>query len=71
MTMNRKERLFWVGAFIDGFSSSTVTVYEVGKMTYKSVASARNAYNNYIRESQRENKIKVMTRGEKVFLYKV
>lgn len=65
-------RRFMVEMYVDRFCEMTIlTVWEVSKTTYTSVASARNAYNNYIRETGRSGKVKVMTRGEKIFLYKI
>lgn len=70
MKLTKENRGFWAEAFIDAFAESAKSVFEIGKMGYKSAQSARNKYNRYIQESRRESKIRVMTKGERVFLYK-
>lgn len=71
MTLTRKNRKFWLDAFIEAFVDSKYSVYEIGKFEYKNADSARTSINACIRESGRENQIKVMTKGERVFLYKI
>lgn len=71
MILTRKERKYWAEGFIDAFAESAVTVFEIGKLDYKTVESARASYNAYIQKSRRERKVAVMVRKGRVFLIKL
>ena len=69
--LTKKERKYWSEVFIDAFAQSAITVFEIGKLDYKTVESARASYNAYIQKSRRERKVAVMVRKRRVFLIKL
>ena len=58
-------------AFIDAFAESGQEVLAVGRLHYKSPASARIAYKRYIDQTHRERMIAVSIRKGKIFLIRI